>query len=56
MNLLNASLLQDSIKFVEQNKGKFPTAKNLTLGDKDKENDIQRSETIISTEQYNEVF
>jgi predicted transcriptional regulator len=56
--LTNASLLQDSIKFVEENKkDKNILPKNLGIyfGDKER-NDLQGSTEDNITEQYNQVF
>ncbi len=54
--LTNASLLQDSIKFVENNKDKQRLTQIGVNGAKDKQNDIQGSTEDNSTEQYNNVF
>jgi hypothetical protein len=57
--LTNASLLQDSIKFVEQNKDKLVSGSNdLHINKKDKENGIQGSteDNSDQSEQYNQVY
>jgi hypothetical protein len=63
--LTNASLLQDSIRFIEQNKEKIDPGKLPEPIDKKRsdgipsqvlDNDIQRSTEDSISEQYNEVF
>ena len=56
--LTNASLLQDSIKFVEQNKDKVTLASIDAKVEKDKGNGIQGSteDNSDQSEQYNQVF
>jgi hypothetical protein len=55
--LTNASLLQDSIKFVEQNKEKLTLASRDAKVEKENiENGIQGSTEDNITEQYNQVF